>query len=95
MKEINGKWNVKNIIIKKFTPENKIKELIGDLIPESIVVNSKYVKFVSSNINIKLFLNKNIIKTLVSYKCSYLAMKIMLNNDESIGNIIKWIHRFA
>ena len=89
LKEINDRWRVKNIIIKQFALESKIKELIKDLIPESIMVNSKYVKFVSNNENIKLFLSENIIRKLISYGCSYLAMKIMLNNDESANNINK------
>ena len=87
LEEINDKWHVKNIIIGEFSLENKIKELIKDLIPKSIVVNSKYVKFVSNNTNIKLFHNKKIIKKLISCEYPYLAMKIMLNNDESINNI--------
>ena len=81
LEEINDKWHVKNILIKDFSLENKIKELIKDLIPELIVVNSKYVKFVSNNTNIKLFYDKKIVKNLVSYEYYYLAMKIMLNND--------------
>ena len=86
--EINYKWRVKNIIIKYFALWRKIKELIENLIPESIVVNSKYVKFISNNMNIKLFYDEEIIEKLVSYECdSYLMMKIMLNNDESIDNI--------
>ena len=89
LEEINDGWCVKNILIKNFSLENKIKELLKDLIPESIVVNSKYVKFVSNNANIKLFLNEEIIEKIVSYGCSYLAMKIMLNNNDSIDNINK------
>ena len=87
MEEINDGWCVKNIFIRDFSLENKIKELLKDLIPESIAANSKYVKFVSNNTNIKLFSNKKIIKKLISYEHPYLAMKIMLNNDESINNI--------
>ena len=87
LKEINDIWRVKNIIIREFSLENKIKELIKDLIPESIVVNSKYTKFIANNTNIKLFHNEEIIKNLVYYNCPYLAMKIMLNNNESINNI--------
>ena len=87
LEEINDKWRVKNIFIKDFSLENKIKELIKDLIPESIVVNSKSVKFISNNTNIKLFHDKKIIKKLVSHGYSHLAMKIMLNNDGSIDNI--------
>ena len=90
LKEIDDKYCARNIIIKEFSLEDKIKNLISNLIPESIVVNSKYVKFVSNNINIKLFRDKEIIKKLVSYECSsYLAMKKMLNNDGSIDNINK------
>ena len=102
LKEINDKWKVKNIIIKEFSLENKIKELIKDLIPkgnekvgtifedsELIMENSRYIKFVSNNINVKLFLDKDIIEKLISYNCSYLAMKIMLNNDGSSKNINK------
>ena len=89
LEEINDKWHVKNIFIKDFSLENKIKELIKDLIPESIIINSKYVKFTSNNTNIKFLRNEKIIEKLVSYGYSYLAMKIMLNNDESINNINK------
>ena len=89
LEEINDKWSVKNIFIKNFSLENKIKELIKDLVPESIIINFKYVKFVSNNTNIKLFHNEEIIKKLVFYECYYLAMKIMLNNDGSINNINK------
>ena len=85
--EINNKWRIKNVIIKKYFPQNKIKELIENSIPESIIVNSRYVKFVSNNINIKLFHSKKIIKKIVSYGNNYMAMKIMLNNNESIKNI--------
>ena len=81
LEEINNKYRVKNIIIREFTLESKIKELIENSIHESIVVNSKYVKFVSNNTNIKLFHNEEIIRKIVSYGYSYLAMKIMLNND--------------
>ena len=88
LEEINDKWCTKNIIIKNFSLGNKIKELIKDLIPESIIVNSKYVKFISNNTNIKLFLNENIIEKLFSCGYShYLVMKIMLSNDDSINNI--------
>ena len=87
IEEINDKLRMKNILIKDFSLENKIKELIKDLIPESIVVNSKYVKFISNNTNIKLFRGKKVIRNLVSYGYHYLAMKIMLNDNESINNI--------
>ena len=100
--EINDRWRVKNIIIKEFTLESKIKELLENLIPEgcekvvltfgdpeSITVHPKYVKFISNNTNIKLFHNAEIIEKIVSYGCSYLAMKIMLNNNDSIDNINK------
>ena len=87
LEEINNKWRVRNILIKDFSLENEIKELIKDLIPESILVNSNYVKFISYNTNIKLFYGKDIIKKLIFYGYPYLAMKIMLDNDESIINI--------
>ena len=95
LKEINDKFYAKNITIKEFSPEGKIRELIKNLIPESIIVHSKYVKFISNNTNIKLFHDKEIIKKIISYESdkdkihSYLAMKIMLNNDGSIKNINK------
>ena len=87
--EINNKWHVKNILIKDFSLENKIKELTQNSIPESIEVNSKYVKFISDNTNIKLFYDEEIIGKIVLYECYYMAMKIMLNNNESIENINK------
>ena len=89
LEEINDKWHMKNIIIKDLPLENKIRKLLRDLIYESIVVRSKYVRFVSNNTNIKLFLNENTIKKLVSYKCYYLAVKIILNNDGSVDDINK------
>ena len=58
LEEINNKWNVKNIIIKKITLKNEIMELLEGSILKSIRVHSKYVKFVSNNINIKLFMIK-------------------------------------
>ena len=85
--EISNKWCVKNILINEFTLESK--KLIKDSIPESIIVKSKYVKFISNNTNIKLFHNKKIIEKIVFHECPYLAMKIMLNNNESIDNINK------
>ena len=92
LEEIINKYYAKNIIINKFSLESK--ELIKNLIPESIIVHSKYVKFISNNINIKLFHNEKIIKKIISCESeedekvySYLTMKIMLNNDESIENI--------
>ena len=94
LEEINNKWRAKNIIIESFELESKIKELIEDLIPESIIINSQYVKFISNNTNIKLVRNEEIIKKLVLHECprqkvdifrssagTYLIMKIMLNND--------------
>ena len=87
LEEISDRYCTKNIIIKEFTLENKIKELIENLVPESIIVNYKYVKFVSNNMNIKLFYDEEIIEKIISYGCSYLAMKIILNNDDSIDNI--------
>ena len=89
LEEINDKCYIKNILMKEFTLENKIRELIENLIPESIIICPKYVKFISNNTNIKLFRNKEIIEKLVSYDCNYLAMKLMLNNNESIDNINK------
>ena len=65
----------------------KSKELIKNSIPESIIVNNDYVKFVSDNTNIKLFYNGKIIEEIVSHGYYYLAMKIMLNNDISVENI--------
>ena len=86
LEEINDRWCAKNIIIVDFSLESKIKELIKDLIPESIFVNSNHVNFVSYNTNIKLCF-KNRIGELISYGCAYLVMKIMLNNDGFICNI--------
>ena len=76
LEEINDKWQVKNIIIKDFLLENKIKELIKDLIPESIVVNSKYAKFISNNTNIKLFYG-DIIKKIIFQNIIW--KKLMIN----------------
>ena len=89
LEEINDKWHAKNIIIKKFTLESKIRELIENLIPESIMVNSIYVKFISNNTNIKLFHNVEIVKKIILYGpgCSYLVTKIILNNREFIENL--------
>ena len=87
--EVCDKWNVKNVLIKKFTSESKIKELIENSILESIAVNSKYVKFISNNTNIKLLNNDELIEKLVSCGCNYMVMKIMLNNNESVDNINK------
>ena len=95
LEEVNDKYIAKNIIIKNFSLEGKIRGLIENLIPESIIVHSKYVKFISNNTNIKLFHDKETIKKIISYESnkdkihSYLAMKIMLNNDEFIKNINK------
>ena len=103
--KINDKFHVKNIIIrdfslnsiifyKDFSSENKIKELITNLIPESFITHSNYVKFVSNNTNVKLFHNEfpMLIKKIISYfedhaYCTYLTVKLMLNNDVSIENI--------
>ena len=87
LEELHNKFQAKNIIIKDFSLESKIKELIENTIQESIVAHTEYVKFISNNTNIKLFHNKEIIKKIVSYGFHYLAMKIMLNNDVSIENI--------
>ena len=65
--EINDKYRAKNIIINDFALEN--------LIPESITAYSKYIKFISNNTNIKLFLNEKIIEKIISYGCYYLARK--------------------
>ena len=82
LEEIDDRWHAKNIFIKDFSSENKIKKLIKDLIPESIIVNSKRIKFISNNTNIKLFHNEEIIFQLISYEYSlYLTMKILLNDD--------------
>ena len=46
---------VKKIFISKFSESHeKIKELLENLIPESVIVNSQYVNFRSLDINIKL-----------------------------------------
>ena len=101
LEEINDKWHAKNIIIKNFSLESKIKELIENSISgRGEKVNFKYVKFISNNTNVKLFHNEIIINKIVSYGSEetakvvptfggyhYFAMKIMLNNDESIENI--------
>ena len=85
--EINDKWRAKNIFIINFSLENKIKELIENLIPESLIISYHYVKFISNNTNITLFYNEKLIEKLVSDGFHYMAMKIMLNNDESAENI--------
>ena len=87
LEEINDKWRAKNIIIKEFSLKNKIKGLIENSIKESIRLYPKYVKFISDNINIKLFRSEEMIEKLDSYGCNYMAMKIILNNDGSIENI--------
>ena len=81
LKEINDKWCVKNILIKEFTLENKIKELLENSIPESITIHLRYIKFVSNNANIKLFHSEEIIGKLVSYGYYYIAMRmrVMIN----------------
>ena len=81
LEEINDKWHARNIIIKKFTLESKIKELLKNSISESIIVHSLYVKFISNNTNIKLFHGEVIINKIISYEYHHFAMKIMLNND--------------
>ena len=90
LEEINDKWKVKNILIKEFVLENKIKELIKDLIPESIVINLNYAKFVSNNTNIKIFLNKNTIKKLISWGYPYLSTKAIIK----LANILLHIREF-
>ena len=96
LEEINNKFYAKNIIIKNFSLESKIKELIKNLIPESIIVHSKYVKFISNNTNIKLFHNQETIEQIVSYefdkkkdetdprKHFYLSMKVLYNERTPI-----------
>ena len=78
LKEIIDKYHAKNIIIKEFSLKNKIKELIKDLIPESVVINSKYVKFISNNMNIKLFCSKKIIEQLASYGHHFIYYRYIL-----------------
>ena len=78
---------VKNIIIKDFSLYTCAE--MEKLIPESIISNSRCIKFISNNTNIRLFRDKETIEKLVSCGCSYLVMKIMLNNDGSIDNINK------
>ena len=89
LKEINDKWKAKNIIIEEFSPEEQIRELIKNLIPESIILHLFCIKFISNNTNIKLFYSEkiSIIEKMVFYEYHYLAMKIMLSNDNSIENI--------
>ena len=69
LEEINDKWRAKNILIKKFTLEDKIKELIENLIIESITLDTKYVKFVSNNTNIRVSEHGylSIVKLLINY----------------------------
>ena len=88
LEEIHNKWHVRNIIIKNFSLESKIKELIENSVHESIIVYSGYVKFISNDTNIKLFYNKNIIEKIISYDCHYMVMKIMLNNQ--FIEVSKW-----
>ena len=91
LKELIGKsFSAKNIIMKKFSLETK--ELINNLIPESITIHLsdrhfKCARFVSNNTNIKLFYELWDIQYMVLYEHHYLAMKMMLNNDNSIENI--------
>ena len=92
LEEIYNKWCmlcVKNITINKFheSYKEKVKELLENLITQSIIVNYLYVNFCSLNTNIKLFYNKEIIRTIISYGYHYLGMKMMLNNNESFRNI--------
>ena len=76
LKEINGKlFGVKNIIIKDFSLDTEIEELLKNLIPESIVAHSEYAKFVSNNTNVKVIGNFNVGK-IILYGYSYLLMKI-------------------
>ena len=87
LEEIYNKWNAKNIIIKDFSLEDKIKELIKNAIQESIVSYLQYAEFISNNINIKLFYNQETIEKIISYGCHYMVIKIILNNGESIEKI--------
>ena len=92
LEKIYNNWRmlcVKNIIINEFHElyEEIIKELLGNLITQSIVANYPYVNFCSLNANIKLFYNRKIIRIIISYGYHYLAMKMMLNNNEYIINI--------
>ena len=91
LEEINDKWCARNIIINNFTLEDKIKELIKNSVTESIIVsfNLNYIKFISNNINIKLFLfnGGKRLEKIISLGCHYMVMKIMLNNNESIKNV--------
>ena len=91
LEEINDKWHMKNIIIKEYSLWNKIKLLIKDLIIGSIVINSKYAKFISNNISFKLFFNKEIIEKMVSYnKCSTNINKQFIEiSCYSYSNIVK------
>lgn len=73
------------IVIRDLSQETKIKKYLKNLIPESISIHQKYVKFVSLNANIKLYCKD--FEQILLYGCPYLAMKIILNNDESIENI--------
>ena len=78
--KINTTWHmcVKNIFINELTLESK--NIIENAIAESIVVKFGYVKFISNNINVILFYDKEMIEELVSFGHPYLAMKIMLFN---------------
>ena len=87
LEEINDKWRVKHILIKEYILENEINELIKNLISESIVINQKYVEFISNNTNIKLSHNREIIKKLLSHGHYYLAIKIILNIIDNIDKI--------
>ena len=72
-------FRVKNIIIKELINSESIviniKELIENLIPKSIAIRSKYVRFISNNINVKLFYNREII--------SYLGIARLLTNFDA------------
>ena len=75
--EINDELCVKNILIKDFSLENKIEELIKNLIPESIIINLKYVKFISNSTNIKFFANRGVMYGYICYRCPYAAAKLL------------------
>ena len=86
LEEINDKWRVKNILIKDFSLENKIKELLKDLTPKLIDADSKYVKFVSNNVNIKLFLNENTIAQINSYGYPYSELITMIKSSANFSH---------
>ena len=63
LKNIYNKWYIsctKKIIIDIYpeSHEEKIKELLKNLISESIIIKLTYVNFISSDINVKLIADK-------------------------------------